>query len=103
MRHTFGTLSLENNSPIEKVSQMMGHSDIGITKKIYAPDVRGFNESVAKAFEDYVMPQLLVTSTSLEGSEEITAVPLEVTQPVELSKRPIPVQIDYRRKLKASK
>ena len=103
MRHTFGTLSLENNTPIEKVSQMMGHSDIGITKKIYAPDVRGFNESVAKAFEDYVMPKLQVTSNSLEGSEEITAVPLEIVQPVELSKRPSRVQIDYRRKLKASK
>jgi hypothetical protein len=103
MRHTFGTLTLENKTPIEQVSQVMGHSDIGITKKIYAPDVRGFNESALKSFEEYVMPELLVPTQWVEQSEEITPVPLEVVQPVGLSKRSNRAQIDYRQNQRANK
>ena len=98
MRHSFGTLSLEAKAPIEAVSQAMGHSDIGITKKIYAPDVRGMNERALMAFEDYVTPEIVRSSTQSELSEAITEKPLEITQPVELSKRPNRAQIDYRAK-----
>ena len=101
MRHSFGTLALEAKAPIEAVSQAMGHSDIGITKKIYAPDVRGMNERALMAFEEYVTPEIATTTTQSELSEAITEKPLEITQPVELSKRPNRVQIDYRAKQKA--
>ena len=100
MRHSFGTLTLEARAPIEAVSQAMGHSDIGITKKIYAPDVRGMNERALMAFEQYVTPDIATISTQSELSEAITEKPLEITQPVELSKRPNRAQIDYRTKQK---
>lgn len=103
MRHTFGTLTLENKTPIEQVSQVMGHSDIGITKKIYAPDVRGFNESALKSFEDYVMAELIAPSQWIEQSEDITPVPLKVEQPVAMSERPYRTQIDYRKKQTVNK
>jgi integrase len=100
IRHTFGTIALESKAPIEAVSQAMGHSDIGITKKIYAPDVRGLNERAVQAFEEYVSPEIVLPDILSEHAELITTQPLEVVQPVQLSKRPNRAQIDYRRKIR---
>lgn len=100
IRHTFGTLALEGKVPIEAVSQVMGHSDIGITKKIYAPDVRGLNAFAIESFEAFVAPEISVPDFVPEGAEVITAQPLEISQPVQLSKRPNRAQIDYRSKQK---
>jgi len=35
LRHTFCTLLAKNNVPLKTASELMGHSDIGITAKIY--------------------------------------------------------------------
>jgi len=35
LRHTFGTILAKNNVPLKTASELMGHSDIGITAKIY--------------------------------------------------------------------
>ncbi len=102
IRHTFGTLALEGKAPIEAVSQAMGHSDIGITKRIYAPDVRGLNERAIQALEDYVSPEPILQGMSGETSEAITPKVLEIVQPVQLSKRPVKAQVDYRRKIKSA-
>jgi integrase len=88
LRHTFGTLALENGVPVEQVSQVMGHADIGITKKIYAPDVRGFNEKAILAMETALNPDVTVPASWLTSTEEITPQELEVTNPVKLSQRP---------------
>jgi integrase len=98
IRHTFGTLALENGVPVEQVSQVMGHADIGITKKIYAPDVRGFNEKAILAMETALNPEVTVPSAWLAPSEEISTKELEVTNPVALSQRPKrPVITPHRR------
>ena len=98
MRHSFGTIALEAEAPIEAVSQAMGHSDIGITKKIYAPNVQGLSERALKAFEDRVLTGAGIVPQLSELAEEITQVPLEIVQAVPLSQRPSRVQIDYRSK-----
>ena len=97
MRHTYGTLSLENGTPLEQVSQSMGHADIGITKKIYAPDVRGYNESTALAMEAYLNPDITVPLSWSETGEELTQEPLVIQKPVPLSKRPTKPSIGNRR------
>ena len=103
IRHTFGTVALESNAPIETVSQAMGHSDIGITKKIYAPNVKGLSERAIKSFEDFVAPEIVLPDLVSDQVEQITAQPLEIVQPVGLSQRPHRAQIDYRAKQKAAK
>jgi integrase len=102
MRHSFGTIALEGEAPIEAVSQAMGHSDIGITKKIYAPNVQGLSERALKAFEGLVMPDVKVVRQLTQQSEEITELPLEIRKPVPLSQRPNRAQIDYRAKQKSN-
>ena len=102
MRHSFGTLALQAEAPIEAVSQAMGHSDIGITKKIYASNVQGLSERALMAFEGLVMPRVEVISPVSQPSEEITQIPLEITKPVPLSQRPNRAQIDYRAKQKSN-
>jgi integrase len=102
MRHTYGTLAIESGSPLEAVSQSMGHADIGITKKIYAPDVRGLNEKALRGLDAYLDPGLAVQHTWAGGAEEITQHPLEVTSPVALSRRQHGLKIDYRPKNKAN-
>lgn len=102
MRHSFGTIALEGEAPIEAVSQAMGHSDIGITKKIYAPNVQGLSERALKAFEGLVMPGVEVILPVSQPSEEITQMPLEIIKPVPLSQRPNRAQIDYRAKQKSN-
>lgn len=98
LRHTFGTLALENGVPLEQVSQVMGHADIGITKKIYAPDVRGFNEKAILAMEMALNPEVTVPSSWTISTEEITPQELRVTDPVRLSQRPKrPVITQHRR------
>lgn len=103
IRHTFGTLALESKAPIETVSQAMGHSDIGITKKIYAPDVRGLNERAVQSFENYVAPEITLPEILSGQAEPITPQPLEVVQPIQLSTRPKRAQIEYRAKQSATK
>lgn len=98
MRHSFGTIALEAEAPIEAVSQAMGHSDIGITKKIYAPNVQGLSERALKAFEDRVLPGVEIMPRLSELAEEITQHPLDIVKAVPLSQRPSRVQIDYRAK-----
>lgn len=102
MRHTYGTLAIESGVPLEAVSQSMGHADIGITKRIYAPDVRGLNEKALRGLDTYLDPGPTVTATRAGGAEEITEHPLEVTSPVPLSRRQYRVKIDYRPKTKSS-
>jgi hypothetical protein len=102
MRHTYGTLAIEAGVPLEAVSQSMGHADIGITKRIYAPDVRGLNEKALRGLDTYLDPGPTVPATSAGGAEEITEYPLEVTSPVPLSRRQYRVKIDYRAKTKSS-
>lgn len=101
MRHSFGTLALQAEAPIEAVSQAMGHSDIGITKKIYASNVQGLSERALMAFEGLVMPGVEIVSPVSLPSEEITQTPLEITKSVPLSQRPNRAQIDYRAKQKS--
>ena len=88
MRHSFGTIALEGEAPIEAVSQAMGHSDIGITKKIYAPNVQGLSERALMAFEGLVMPGVEVVPWITQQSEEITQEPLEIIRAIPLSQRP---------------
>jgi len=56
MRHTTATLGLEAGSPLEVVSQGLGHSGMEITKKIYAPYVQKLNDKFGKTLASYLQP-----------------------------------------------
>lgn len=43
LRHTAAVRALEHQTPLEVVSQALGHSDVNMTKSIYAADVPGLN------------------------------------------------------------
>jgi integrase len=87
LRHTFGQLALESGAPLEQVSQTLGHADIGITKKIYAPDVRGFNEKALKSISEFLDPKRVTAEVQVNQMEEITAEPLVVEKPVPVTSR----------------
>ena len=97
LRHTFGTLALESGVPIDQVSQAMGHSDIGITKKIYAPNVRGHNEKAISALSNYLNPDLTVPTDWLQPAETITQTQPEITHPVPQSRRATRTQLTQKR------
>lgn len=52
MRHTAAVRALEQQTPLEAVSQALGHSDVNMTKSIYAPNVPGFNGRFVEANEN---------------------------------------------------
>ena len=59
LRHTTAVLSLAAGTPLEEVSQLLGHSSIAITKDIYAPYVPALsNRAIAK------MEEVLGSSTA---------------------------------------
>ncbi len=99
LRHTFGTLALESGIPIDQVSQVMGHSDIGITKKIYAPQVRGYNQQAILAMENYLNPDITVPTDWIQPTETITQTQTEITHPVPQSTRPTRIQLTNKRHL----
>ena len=52
LRHTTAVLLLIAETPLEQVSQLLGHSSIAITKDIYAPYVPALsNRAIAKMEE----------------------------------------------------
>ena len=52
LRHTTAVLLLIAGTPLEEVSQLLGHSSIAITKDIYAPYVPALsNRAIAKMEE----------------------------------------------------
>jgi integrase len=86
MRHTFATLGLENNIALEKVSQTLGHSDINITKSIYAPFVKGYNEEVVNALDEFIGGAIPVIETGPERIEAVTN-PTEIDHVVKYATR----------------
>jgi integrase len=96
MRHTFAGLALEAGSPLEAVSQSLGHADIGITKKIYAPNVKGLNAKAIDIVDQFLNPELKIPQSWTLGSEPISTEALEITDPVELSKRPPRIRLNSR-------
>jgi len=66
----------------------MGHSDIGVAKKIYAPDVRGLNERAVQSLENYVAPEVTLPEVLNGQAELITPQPFEVVQTGHISKCP---------------
>lgn len=49
LRHTTAVLALENGVPLEQASQALGHSSVDTTKRIYAPHIQAFDESLGQA------------------------------------------------------
>nr|WP_320147882.1 tyrosine-type recombinase/integrase [uncultured Anaeromusa sp.] len=56
LRHTYATLSLENNVPLKVVSELLGHSTISITANTYShvnePLARRYSETIASFILD---------------------------------------------------
>jgi len=98
LRHTYAELGLEAGAPLEAVSQSLGHADIGITKKLYAPDVRGLNAKAIDTLDRFLNPHISIPTHWILGSEQISASEIEVTAPVEVSKRPSRASIAIRGK-----
>lgn len=49
LRHTSATLALLAGEPIDLVSQALGHTDVRMTKSIYAPNVPNYNAQFGAA------------------------------------------------------
>lgn len=96
MRHTYAELGLEAGAPLEAVSQSLGHADIGITKKLYAPDVRGLNAKAIDTLDKFLNPDISVPQHWSTGSETITTQTILITDPVQLSKRPAQTRLNRR-------
>jgi integrase len=96
MRHTYAELGLEAGAPLEAVSQSLGHADIGITKKLYAPDVRGLNAKAIDTLDKFLNPDLTIPQNWSIGSELISTQQLEITDPIRLSKRPVRARLQTR-------
>jgi integrase len=88
LRHTYAELGLEAGAPLEAVSQSLGHADIGITKKLYAPDVRGLNAKAIDTLDAFLNPDISIPQHWILGEEPKSASPIAITDPVQLSKRP---------------
>ncbi len=88
LRHTYAELGLEAGAPLEAVSQSLGHADIGITKKLYAPDVRGLNAKAIDTLDKFLNPDISIPRHWILGEEQISASQVDITDPVQLSKRP---------------
>ena len=52
MRHTTAVLLLVAGTPLEEVSQLLGHSSISITKDTYAPFVPALSNRAIERMED---------------------------------------------------
>lgn len=96
MRHTFAVLALEAGAPLEAVSQSLGHADIGITKKIYAPNVKGLNAKAIDVVDQFLNPELTIPQSWTLGSEPISTKALEITDPVQLSERLARIRLNPR-------
>lgn len=88
LRHSYAELGLEAGAPLEAVSQSLGHADIGITKKLYAPDVRGLNAKAIDTVDTYLNPDLIVPQNWVHGIEKLAFSPGEIDAPVPVSVRP---------------
>lgn len=89
MRHTYAELGLEAGAPLEAVSQSLGNAEIGITKKLYAPDFRGgLNAKAIDTLDKFLNPDISVPKHWSTGSESITSQTILVTDAVQLSKSP---------------
>ncbi len=60
LRHTFATISLSQGSPLESVSQIMGHSSLQITKDLYAKNVPGLSRRATDAMTKVMDPTQFV-------------------------------------------
>ena len=56
MRHTSAVRALENGAPLAAVSQALGHSDVNMTKSIYAPNVPGYNDALVDVNSELYRP-----------------------------------------------
>ena len=79
-------MALETKVPLEAVSQSLGHADIGITKRIYAPNVQGLNEVAIDGLALYLEDTTVIRGIRT-GIEDITPEELEITSPVKVSMR----------------
>lgn len=62
-------------------------ADIGITKKLYAPDVRGLNAKAIDTLDAFLNPDISVPQHWILGEEQISESRSEITDPVQPSKR----------------
>ena len=51
LRHTFATLQLANNQPLKIVSEMMGHTRVGITQDLYTHVSASMQREAAHALD----------------------------------------------------
>jgi integrase len=51
MRHTFVSLLSQGDVPIEEVSRLVGHSDIGTTENVYRHELRPVLQNGARAMD----------------------------------------------------
>ena len=66
LRHSTAFLLLEAETPLEEVSQLLGHSSIAITKDIYAPYVPALsNRALAR------MEEVLRTTSNFGSSQKV--------------------------------
>lgn len=84
------------DTPSPHLAVVMGHADIGIIKKIYAPNVKGLNAKAIDIVDNFLNPEITIPQSWTLGSELISTKALEITDPVQLSKRPTGTRLNRR-------
>src|SRR6185369_1811702 len=83
LRHTFGSLLIQNGASIVYVKEQMGHSSIQVTVDTYGHLIPGANVAfvdrldAAAPHEANTSPQQSATPAQLEGNSE-TDIPVEI-------------------------
>lgn len=54
LRHTYCSILADQGVPLQKIKELMGHSDISTTSNIYTHVMKGNDSHIADAFEKYV-------------------------------------------------
>lgn len=67
LRRTYGAMLIESGVDVFKVSKLLGHSDVRITEKIYAPICGKFLASEASKLGRYMGPLLLREVTNAKS------------------------------------
>lgn len=68
LRHTFASMNIENGADIKTISEILGHSDIDVTLKVYTHSSEKNKKKAIEKFEKMLNEQHLIYNTKYKGN-----------------------------------